>query len=94
MLLFIQSCQDVKHQLFTGWSLLHYTVDLNFINITKTILEHGANVNISSNFGWTPLHIAAEAGNTTMVTILLKYGACVNSLDDSHVNGQSYVETI
>ncbi len=46
---------------------------------TAQLLEQGANVNVTNNFGKTPLMLAATNGNTRLVELLLKNGADVRA---------------
>ena len=54
-------------------------VEKGDIHKIKTLLSHGADVNVRNNFGWTPLHIAAYWGNTVVASLLLSHGADVNA---------------
>lgn len=54
-------------------------VDLPHQEVTRTLLEAGANVNARADDGWTPLMFAlADGGNTEAVRLLLAAGADVN----------------
>ncbi len=61
----------------------HYAAQIGRVNIVKTLIKSGANVNatIKSGWlaGWTPLHVAAHCGNTEVVKVLLKAGANVHA---------------
>ncbi|HCR38575.1 MAG TPA: hypothetical protein DIV80_03745 [Synergistaceae bacterium] len=54
-----------------------YPVD--HLDIARTLIEAGADVNAKDIQGWTPLHEAAEAGRTDIVQLLLDHGADVNA---------------
>lgn len=41
----------------------------------KTLLEHGAEVNLADHSGQTPIHVAAKHGHEALVCSLLQYGA-------------------
>ena len=43
-----------------GVSLLHLSVRLNRAEVTRTLIDYGANVNIRLGNGTTPLHVAAR----------------------------------
>lgn len=43
-----------------GVSLLHLSVRLNRVDVTRTLIDYGANVNIRLGNGTTPLHVAAR----------------------------------
>jgi ankyrin repeat protein len=45
------------------------------LDITESLLEKGALVNMPQQGGYTPLHGAAQNGNEEMVRLLLKFGA-------------------
>lgn len=59
---------------------LHSSVALQSIAITKTLLDHGADVNAVQEEGYTPLHEAARNGQLDMVKLLLNYGANINAV--------------
>ena len=48
------------------------------IEITKLLLEHGADVNLTCAGGFTALMMASVCGRPDMVRLLLQYGADVN----------------
>lgn len=43
-----------------GASLLHFSARLNRVEITRMLIEHGADVDIRLRDGSTPLHVAAR----------------------------------
>ena len=49
------------------------------IEIAKTLIEHGANVNAKAASDLTPLHTAAARGNIEAAKLLLKNGADINA---------------
>lgn len=55
-----------------------YSVDLGYLLLTKTLLDHGANVNIFNQSGATILHYAARGENPDIVALLLHKGADVD----------------
>lgn len=44
----------------------------------KKLIEEGADINITNNFGATPLHIAALYGHFKICKILIEHGAKIN----------------
>ena len=69
-----------------GATSLHIACREGNFEITKTLIDNGANVNIIDNEGWTPLMRASLNGNAEIVEILLKNGAkasLLNSLNES-----------
>jgi len=69
-----------------GATSLHIACREGNFEIVKTLIDNGANVNITDNEGWTPLMRASLSGNQEIVEILLKNGAkanLLNSLNES-----------
>jgi ankyrin repeat protein len=58
---------------------LHSAVAGNFVNISKMLIENGAEVNIAQQSGLTPLHSAAQNGNVELIILLLENGASVDT---------------
>lgn len=54
---------------------LHYAANQDKLNIVKTLLDSGADINNQGNKGQTPLIRAALVGNAEIVTELLNRGA-------------------
>lgn len=65
---------------------LHSAVAGRHLGISKTLLEHGADVNAAQQDGFAPLHGAAQNGQLEMVELLLSYGADVNA---RNIDGQT-----
>ncbi len=61
------------------WTALHFAVAQGVEENVSFILDHGADVNKSDNFGWSALHIAAQNGYEDVVRLLLEYHAVPNS---------------
>ncbi len=49
------------------------------INLIKSFVEKGVDVNTRNKYGWTPLHWAAFRGKTEVVKLLIEKGADVNT---------------
>jgi ankyrin repeat protein len=60
---------------FGGATPLHYAVSYGAPETARSLLEHGAGINLSADGGLTPLHVAAMAGRLDMVRLLLERGA-------------------
>jgi len=53
--------QDIDKTERHGFALIHVAARYNLHRIVKSLLEHGADVNIgTSEYRWTPLHLAAR----------------------------------
>jgi ankyrin repeat protein len=61
------------------WSLLHYAC--GNVDLTKFLLDRGANPNVRTCGGRTPLHFVADEGNKAVTQLLLSRGADVNAKD-------------
>ena len=46
--------------------------------VAHILLENGANVNSTNDYGWTALMYAAKEGNANLTRLLIKHGADVN----------------
>ena len=73
-----------------GWTALHYSASNGHADVSKVLLENGANVNAVNEIKWksTPLHDAAEFGHIDVMKLLMMNGANVNALnedDESHM---------
>lgn len=60
----------------SGYSAMHYACRSNHKGVAKLLLEHGADVNITTRSGGaTPLHRAAFMGHLDLTKFLLEKGA-------------------
>lgn len=59
------------------YTALHYAVTKNYVDITQSLLDRGANCNAQDKDGCTPLHTAAKKGHAECVKLLLARGAAV-----------------
>jgi ankyrin repeat protein len=65
-----------------GLTPLHYATLANNLEVIKSLLAHGANINAKDNkAGHTPLILAVAKGDRGMVEALLANGADVNAAD-------------
>ncbi len=62
------------------------------IQIAKTLIEHGADVNAKAASDLTPLHTAAARGNIEAATLLLDHGADINAETTDGKNPIAYAE--
>jgi ankyrin len=61
-----------------GQSALMWSITEGHDNVTRMLLDAGADITLASNSGFTPLLFAVRAGNIEMVRLLLDKGAGVN----------------
>lgn len=61
-----------------GRTPLMFAVAEGNFDVAKSLIEHGADLNIQNNNGETALHLAAIYGNDKIARLLLKHGAAVN----------------
>ncbi len=55
--------------------LLHFAANFGDTNVTKLLLEEGANIDIKDQNKNTPLHLAASNGHTDIVKLLMEKGS-------------------
>lgn len=58
-----------------GQSCLLYASEYNLPGLARFFLDHGANINITSNLGIKPIHYAIMHSKVEMVKLLIEYGA-------------------
>ncbi|KAL4487131.1 hypothetical protein ABPG72_001583 [Tetrahymena utriculariae] len=79
IVLFIGICPEIiEAQDINQLTGLHYSIlnsSLKQIDIVRTLIEFGANVNSRDKEGKTPLYYAAEQGRTRVIPILMQKGA-------------------
>jgi ankyrin repeat protein len=57
---------------------IHSAAAGNYTEITRMLVDNGANVNVRQQAGATPLHSAAQNGNLELLILLLEHGAETN----------------
>lgn len=57
---------------------LHSAVAGNYTDVSRMLIESGADVNVKQQMGVTPLHSAAQNGNLELIILLLEKGAAVD----------------
>ncbi len=57
---------------------LHSAVAGNYTDISRMLIESGADINVKQQMGVTPLHSAAQNGNLELIILLLEKGAVVD----------------
>lgn len=68
-------------------SPLYAAINIEDFEITRTLIEAGADVNSKTESYITPLMVAATRGNLYLVELLVNSGANVNATDDINGNG-------
>jgi ankyrin repeat protein len=68
----------LKKQL--GWTPLFRSVMNGSLEISKFLLESGADPNIGNNLGETPLHQSCENNHLEITELLLQHGADINAI--------------
>lgn len=63
------------------WTPLHEACSNGETFIVSMLLEHGADVNFTTEASWTALHVASEIGNLETIQFLADYGADINCQD-------------
>ena len=63
----------------SNWTAMHFASMQGHLECVKTLLQHGAQVNIVDENGMTALHFAAYYGHATVVQALLRAGAEVDA---------------
>ena len=55
------------------------------LRMVKLLLNHGANLNLTSKFGGVPLHVAVDKNNLSIVKLLLENKAKTNISDEDNI---------
>ena len=73
-----------------GNTSLMYVCLKGYKDITKLILDNGANTNLANNESITPLHAVSENGNKEIAEMLLGAGADINATDKKNTSYVCY----
>jgi ankyrin repeat protein len=78
---------DINGQDSAGRTALHLAVLNERVEVVRTLLEAGADVDITDQrFGFRPLHFSARKGNAGVCELLVRYGA---DLDAQSLRGKT-----
>lgn len=70
---------DYATNIYSG--LLHYACRQGYLQLTKLLLQYGADPNMEDADMWTPLHFAALNNRPDCAALLIKSGAIVDAPD-------------
>ncbi|XP_028259623.1 cyclin-dependent kinase 4 inhibitor C isoform X2 [Parambassis ranga] len=68
-----------------GLTVTHDAAREGFIDSVRTLVKHGADVNLLDNHGNLPLHLAAKEGHLEVVQLLI-----TRTADPQRANGKGY----
>lgn len=71
-------------RLVTGETALHFAMVGNSLEVVRSLIEAGCNVNACTSDKSTPLHFAAEFNSTDLVDILLQHPLCNPDMLDAN----------
>ena len=69
---------------------LYEAVSEGDLDLAKSLISSGADVNATNNWGWTPLYIASVNGNSDMVNLLISKGANLNAQNSEGMTPLSF----
>ena len=69
-----------------GWTALHYAASTGQTQMTRFLIDKGAEVNARTERGVTPLYMAARVIATPTVDVLLKAGADKTLCNDQGIS--------
>lgn len=73
---------DINEETPDGYTPLHLAIYLNFRNIARLLLKHGADVHKRNEYGST-LTTAAWKGNIKIIPLLIEQGTDLQEKDDN-----------
>ncbi|XP_065826130.1 transient receptor potential cation channel subfamily A member 1-like isoform X2 [Oscarella lobularis] len=84
-------CQECTKMLLkakdpTGQTALHKAAIFNHVAVAKFLINKGANINATDDFGRTPLLLSAQAGSKDTMQYLLSQGADADRRDTNNRN--------
>ncbi len=75
--------QDVNSRCFDEeWTPLHVASTYGHVEVTRTLVEQGADTTVKDKHGNTPLHVASAKGHVEVAEILIEHGADATALDN------------
>ena len=67
------------------WDTLHYAAQRGDIEVVKSFLAKGSDINAFDEVSFTPLHHAVREGHLELVKVLLGAGADVNAHEEARI---------
>ena len=64
-----------------GWTPLHEATRFGHLEVSRVLVDHGANVNSRQEDHWTPIQFSAGGGYLEIVKLLLECGADVHTVN-------------
>lgn len=71
----------VKKKEFQYWTPIHISVERNYPDVLKVLLENSSDPSIPNNSSVTPLHLAASQKNRELLNILIEHNADIEAKD-------------
>ena len=78
--------EDVNAQNEQGSTALHYAIALDNAEMTRLLIENGANLYVANDKGWTPLKIAEKKNVKNVTAVLDEMTAKANTLANKEQN--------
>ncbi|XP_063816329.1 protein phosphatase 1 regulatory inhibitor subunit 16B [Pseudophryne corroboree] len=75
----VEAGQDLNRTDSQGATLLHIAASRGFAEVTETLLENGAHVDVQDFDLWEPLHAASFWGQIYVAEVLVSHGASLSS---------------
>lgn len=70
---------QLEHELAKGFRALYQASDKGYIDLVRNLVQAGANVEVSTDWGSLPLHCAAQGGHVDVAQILIEASANVEA---------------
>ncbi|KAM1168490.1 hypothetical protein PS1_030499 [Malus domestica] len=77
-----------------GWTVLHKACFKGKIEVIRTLLENGVDMDAKDEDGYTMLHCAAESGHADVIKMLVKKGGDVEAPTNKGVTAVQIVESL
>ncbi|TQE06835.1 hypothetical protein C1H46_007552 [Malus baccata] len=77
-----------------GWTALHKACFKGKIEVIRTLLEKGVDMDAKDEDGYTALHCAAESGHVDMIKMLLKKGVDAETQTNKGVTALQIAESL